>query len=106
IAILWGRAAIYSTIQEYFSGHVELGAGLRYPLYRLVIIGIGLAVAALLWYVVTRTRLGMRIRAGASNRTMVAALGINIRLLYTVVFGFGAALAGLAGLMAGPGLSA
>ena len=102
IAILWGRTAIYSTIPEYFSGHVELGAGLRYPLYRLVIIGIGLAVAALLWYVVTRTRLGMLIRAGASNRTMVAALGINIRLLYTVVFGFGAALAGLAGLLSGP----
>ena len=56
----------------------------------------------LLWYVVTRTRLGMLIRAGATNRTMVAALGINIRLLYTVVFGFGAALAGLAGLLAGP----
>src|SRR5205809_271201 len=60
------------------------------------------AVAALLYVVVTRTRLGMLIRAGASNRTMVAALGVNIRLLYTVVFGFGAALAGLAGLMAGP----
>ncbi|HET9352245.1 MAG TPA: branched-chain amino acid ABC transporter permease, partial [Burkholderiales bacterium] len=53
-------------------------------------------------YVVSRTRLGMLIRAGASNRTMVAALGINIRLLYTIVFGFGAALAGLAGVMAGP----
>jgi branched-chain amino acid transport system permease protein len=76
--------------------------GSIYPLYRLTIIGVGLAVAALLWYVVTRTRLGMLIRAGASNRTMVAALGINIRLLYTIVFGFGAALAGLAGLMAGP----
>ena len=59
-------------------------------------------VAALLWYVVTRTRLGMLIRAGASNRTMVGALGVNIKLLYTVVFGCGAALAGLAGLMAGP----
>jgi branched-chain amino acid transport system permease protein len=56
----------------------------------------------LLWYVVARTRLGMLIRAGASNRTMVAALGVNIRVLYTLVFGFGAALAGLAGLMAGP----
>jgi branched-chain amino acid transport system permease protein len=75
---------------------------LRYPLYRLVIIGVGLAVALLLWWVVARTRLGMLIRAGASNRTMVAALGVNIRLLYTVVFGFGAALAGLAGVMAGP----
>jgi len=66
------------------------------------VILVGLAVAALLYVVVTRTRLGMLIRAGASNRTMVAALGVNIRLLYTVVFGFGAALAGLAGLMAGP----
>ena len=71
-------------------------------MYRLVVLAVGLVVAVVLWYVVTRTRLGMLIRAGASNRTMVAALGVNIRLLYTVVFGFGAALAGLAGLMAGP----
>src|SRR5204862_1240675 len=76
--------------------------GSRYPVYRLVVLMVGLAVAVVLWYVVTRTRLGMLIRAGAANRTMVAALGVNIRLLYTVVFGFGAALAGLAGLMAGP----
>lgn len=102
IAILWGRAAIYSALPGWLQGHVELFAGLRYPLYRLLIILVGLAVAGLLWYVVARTRLGMLIRAGASNRTMVAALGINIRLLYTIVFGFGAALAGLAGLMAGP----
>jgi len=102
IAMLWGRAAIYSTLPEYLQGHLEIAPGLRYPLYRLLIIVVGLAVAAALWYVVVRTRLGMLIRAGASNRTMVAALGINIRLLYTVVFGFGAALAGLAGIMAGP----
>jgi len=74
----------------------------RYPVYRGLIILVGLAVALLLWVIVSRTRLGMLIRAGASNRTMVAALGVNIRLLYTIVFGFGAALAGLAGLMAGP----
>ncbi len=102
VAMLWGRAAIYSSLPEYLQGHVELVAGLRYPLYRLLIIIVGLLVAAGLWYVVVRTRLGMLIRAGASNRTMVAALGINIRLLYTLVFGFGAALAGLAGIMAGP----
>src|SRR5260221_4635791 len=71
-------------------------------MYRAAIIVVGLITAVILWYVVTRTRLGMLIRAGATNRTMVAALGINIRLLYTVVFGFGAALAGLAGLLAGP----
>jgi branched-chain amino acid transport system permease protein len=102
VAILWGRAAIYSTIPEYLTGHVEIAGGLTYPLYRLVIIGVGLAVAVLLWFVVSHTRLGMLIRAGASNRGMVAALGVNIRLLYTIVFGFGAALAGLAGLLAGP----
>jgi branched-chain amino acid transport system permease protein len=101
-AMLWGRAALYTNIPDYLSGHIDLLPGLRYPLYRAVIIGVGISVAALLWYVVARTRLGMLIRAGASNRTMVAALGVNIRVLYTLVFGFGAALAGLAGLMAGP----
>ncbi|MSQ62450.1 MAG: branched-chain amino acid ABC transporter permease [Betaproteobacteria bacterium] len=102
IAIVWGRAALYSTIPDYLSGHVQLTDSLRYPLYRLVIIGVGLAVAVLLWFTVSRTRIGMLIRAGASNRAMVAALGVNIRLLYTIVFGVGAALAGLAGLLSGP----
>src|SRR3989442_15325507 len=102
ISILWGRAAIYTATPAAFAGYIELAPRLRYPTYRAAVILVGLAVAALLYVVVTRTRLGMLIRAGASNRTMVAALGVNIRLLYTVVFGFGAALAGLAGLMAGP----
>jgi branched-chain amino acid transport system permease protein len=101
-AMIWGRASLFTSLPPWLQGHVELLPGSVYPLYRLTIIGVGLAIAALLWYVVTRTRLGMLIRAGASNRTMVAALGVNIKLLYTVVFGFGAALAGLAGLMAGP----
>ena len=101
-AMLWGRTALFSTLPSWLQGHVEVFAGWRYPVYRAAIIGVGLAVAVLLWYVVARTRLGMLIRAGAANRTMVAALGINIRALYTLVFGFGAALAGLAGLMAGP----
>ena len=102
IAILWGRAAIYASIPPMLGGHVRVLPGVPYPTYRAVVILVGLAVAVLLWAVVTRTRLGMLIRAGASNRTMVAALGVNIRLLYTVVFGFGAALAALGGLMAGP----
>jgi branched-chain amino acid transport system permease protein len=102
IAILWGRAAIYTATPAVFAGYVELLPRLRYPTYRAAVILVGLAVAALLYVVVTRTRLGMLIRAGASNRTMVGALGVNIRLLYTAVFGGGAALAGLAGLMAGP----
>ena len=102
IAIVWGRAALYTTLPPYLQGHIEIIPGSIYPVYRALVIGVGLVVGAVLWYVVAKTRLGMLIRAGASNRTMVAALGINIRLLYTVVFGFGAALAGLAGLMAGP----
>jgi branched-chain amino acid transport system permease protein len=102
IAILWGRAALFASAPEWLRGHIDLFTGSSYPVYRAAIILIGLVTAIILWYVVTRTRLGMLIRAGASNRTMVAALGVNIRLLYTVVFGFGAALAGLAGLLAGP----
>ena len=103
VAIIWGRGRAVHLAPRWLQGHIDLFAGSRYPdLPRCVIIVVGLLVAVLLWYVVTRTRLGMLIRAGASNRTMVAALGVNIRLLYTVVFGFGAALAGLAGLMAGP----
>ena len=102
VAILWGRTALDLARPDWLQGHIELFAGSRYPLYRAVVIGVGMAVAAGLWYVVTRTRLGMLVRAGASNRVMVAALGVNIRLLYTFVFGFGAALAGLAGVLAGP----
>jgi len=101
VAVFWGRAALYTSLPKWLSGHI-LVIGIRYPVYRAVVILVGVLVALLLWVVVTRTRLGMLIRAGASNRTMVAALGVNIRLLYTMVFGFGAALAGLAGLMAGP----
>ena len=102
VAILWGRAALFASVPDFLRGHIDLFTGSSYPLYRAVIIAVGLVTAILLWYVVTRTRLGMLVRAGASNRTMVSALGVNIRLLYTLVFGFGAALAGLAGLMAGP----
>jgi branched-chain amino acid transport system permease protein len=102
IAIVWGRTALFSALPPLLSGHIEIFAGVTYPVYRALVILIGVLVAVGLWYVVTRTRLGMLIRAGASNHTMVAALGINIALLNTIVFGFGAALAGLAGLLAGP----
>ena len=102
VAIVWGRTALFTTVPRALAGHVQLLPGLRYPAYRAVIILVGLLVALLLYLVVSRSRLGMLIRAGASNRTMVAALGVNVRLLYTLVFGFGAALAALGGLMAGP----
>jgi branched-chain amino acid transport system permease protein len=102
VAVVWGRAALFTTVPRALAGHITVLPGIRYPAYRAVIILVGLVVALLLYVVISRTRLGMLIRAGASNRTMVAALGVNIRLLYTVVFGFGAALAALGGLMAGP----
>ena len=85
---------------------VQVLPGVYYPLYRLVIIVATLAVALLLYILVMRTRIGMLIRAGASNREMVGALGINIKLLYTLVFGLGAALAGFAGMMQAPLLRA
>lgn len=102
ISMIWGRAAIYTSVPALLGGHFPILPGVPYPTYRAGIIVVGVLVSVLLWYLVTRTRLGMRIRAGASNRTMVAALGVNVRLLYTLVFGLGAALAGLAGAMAGP----
>jgi branched-chain amino acid transport system permease protein len=88
-----------------FSGYVAILPGVIYPSYRLIIIGAGLLVALLLYILIMKTRLGMLIRAGASHREMVGALGVNIKLLYTVLFGIGSALAGLAGMMAGPILS-
>ena len=102
IAIVWGRAALYASVPAWLSGHVLLLPGVRYPVYRALIIVVGLLVAGLLWALVTGTRAGMLIRAGASNRAMVGVLGVNVPLLYTLVFGLGAALAGLAGLLAGP----
>jgi branched-chain amino acid transport system permease protein len=76
--------------------------GFTYPSYRLIVIVVGLAVALGLFLVIAKTRMGMLIRAGASNRPMVGALGVNIRMLFTLIFGIGAALAGLAGVMIGP----
>jgi branched-chain amino acid transport system permease protein len=99
---VWGPDGMTLSLPSDMLSAVQLLPGLYYPLYRLVIILVALAVAALLYVVVMRTRLGMLIRAGASNREMVGALGINIKLLYTLVFGLGAALAGFAGLMQAP----
>jgi branched-chain amino acid transport system permease protein len=105
VRIIWGPQAYFMALPEVLSRSVEVLPGVPYPLYRLVIIAVGLTVALFLYWLINGTRLGMLIRAGASNRQMVNALGVNIRLLYTAVFGLGAALAGLAGMMAGPILS-
>ena len=102
VRIVWGPAALYTSLPSFLEGRVEFIPGAPYPTYRLAIIAVGLLVALFLYLLVTRTRLGMLIRAGASNREIVGALGIDVKLLYTLVFGLGAALAGLSGLMAGP----
>ncbi|QTG16909.1 branched-chain amino acid ABC transporter permease (plasmid) [Agrobacterium tumefaciens] len=102
---LWGAAPLSLPIPDALSGSVALMPGLLYPVWRMVIIGSGLAVAAILYVLVTRTRIGMLVRAGATNADMVSALGVDIRYLFMVVFGFGAMLAGFAGIMIAPILS-
>jgi branched-chain amino acid transport system permease protein len=92
-------------IPDFFSGSVPLMDGLRYPVWRIVIIVSGLAVALLLYLIVNHTRIGMRIRAGAVNAPMVSALGVDVKSLFTLVFGFGAMLAGFGGIMVAPILS-
>ena len=99
---IWGPAGMTLSLPMEMLSAVQVLPGVYYPIYRLVIIGATLAVALLLYFLVMRTRIGMLIRAGASNREMVGALGVNIKLLYTLVFGLGAALAGFAGLMQAP----
>src|SRR6266852_5216571 len=102
VRLIWGPAGMTLSLPAEMLNAIEVLPGLFYPLYRLVIIAVTLAVAVLIYFLIMRTRLGMLIRAGASNREMVGALGVNIKLLYTLVFGLGAALAGFAGLMQAP----
>ena len=102
ITIIFGLQPVFTPLPALFSGSVQLLPGLPYPTYRLLIIATGLLVAGGLYLLINRTRVGMLVRAGATNRDMVRALGVDIRLLYTVVFGLGALLAGLAGYMTGP----
>ena len=102
VRILWGPRALFMDVPSWLSGTVEIIPGAPYPAFRLAIILVGGAVAVFLYWLVRATRLGMLIRAGASNREMVGALGVDIKLLYTLVFGLGAMLAALAGVMAGP----
>ncbi len=102
VRLIWGPIGLDIPLPDVLNGSLELFFGIRYPAFRLAIITVGIAVAFLLYLLVSHTKIGMLIRAGASNRQMVSALGVNINLLYTIVFGLGAALAGLAGLMAAP----
>jgi branched-chain amino acid transport system permease protein len=105
VKLAFGAAPLNVPVPDALSGSIELMDGLLYPVYRLAIIAAGLAVAALLYGLVGHTRIGMLVRAGATNAAMVSALGVDIRRLFMVVFGFGAMLAGFAGAMVAPILS-
>jgi branched-chain amino acid transport system permease protein len=100
--IIWGPASLRAQLPAFLSGTVRIVPGLDYPAFRFAVIVAGLVVAGVLYLLISRTRIGMLIRAGASDRDMVAALGVDIKTLFTLVFGLGAALAGLAGIMAAP----
>ncbi len=102
VRLIWGPAGMSLPLPMWLILPVEILPGLYYPTYRIAIIVTALLVAFFLYILVMRTKLGMLIRAGASNREMTGALGVDINLLYTLVFGLGAALAGLAGLMQAP----
>ena len=90
VRLVWGPAGMNVPLPEWLNGHFPILPGIEYPTYRLAIILVTLAVALFLYILVMRTRIGMLIRAGATNREMVGALGVNINLLYTLVFGLGA----------------
>ncbi|EEA96902.1 branched-chain amino acid ABC transporter permease [Pseudovibrio denitrificans] len=99
--MVFGSMPLYLNIPEALSGTVALPGVEAYPVYRLFIILAALAVAVLLYMLISKTRLGMRIRAGESDREMIAALGVDIKTLYTIVFALGAAIAGLSGTLVG-----
>lgn len=105
VKIVWGTVPLAVPMPEALSGSVPLMGPLQYPVYRIAIIAAGLAVAAGLYILVSHTRLGMLLRAGASNRAMVSALGIDIGRLFAIVFTLGAVLACLAGALVAPILS-
>ncbi|WP_118133464.1 branched-chain amino acid ABC transporter permease [Oceanicella sp. SM1341] len=105
VKIIWGAAPLSVPMPELLSGSVPLVGPLQYPVYRIAIIAAGLLTALGLYLMIGHTRIGMLLRAGASNGAMVSALGVNIRRLFMIVFGFGAMLAGFAGAMVAPILS-
>jgi len=102
--LIWGNRPYYTTVPQGLEGAVSI-AGESYPVYRLLIIAVGALVVLGAWFLIQRTRFGMLIRAGASNAVMTSVLGANVDRLKTLLFLFGAMLAGLAGLLAGPILS-
>ena len=105
VKTVWGAAPLSVPMPDLLSGSIALMDGLLYPVYRIALIGVGLATAGVLYLLINRTRVGMLVRAGATNAPMVSALGVDIGRLFMIVFGFGAMLAGFAGAMVAPILS-
>lgn len=102
VVIVWGREPLFLATPPGLGGSIHLAPGFFYPAYRLAISGTALAAGLLLYLLITRTRVGMLIRAGAEQRRLIEAFGVNIRVLYTLVFSLGALLAGLGGIMTAP----
>lgn len=102
VRFIWGSQPVLLSAPEALAGPVELLPGFYYPAYRLLIIAVGLLVALGLWGLITRTRVGMQLRAGAANREMALAMGVPVRALFTALFGLGAALCAVAGGLLGP----
>ena len=98
---IFGAFPLFLDVPEILSGTLSLPLGIEYSKYRMMIIVVGILIAVGLFSLISKTRLGVRIRAGESDREMIAALGVDISKLYTLVFALGAALAGLAGAMVG-----
>lgn len=105
VIMIWGREPLYVSPPQWLTGSVPLAPGLDYPAWRLAVTAVALVAGAALWFLLTRTRLGMQIRAGAEKREVIAGLGVNIQLLFSAVFVISALLAALAGVMIGPLLS-
>lgn len=105
VRMIWGSSPIFVPVPDLLSGSIRLLGIINYPIYRIAIIGAGLGVALALYLLISHTRAGMLLRAGASNRPMVSALGVNITWLFAAVFAFGAMLAGFAGAIVAPVLS-
>ena len=103
--IIFGPTPLRMTLPDALAGSIEIMPGVPYPVFRLVILLTGLLVAGLLYLIIMRTRMGMWVRAGASNRDIAGAMGVNVPLVFGALFAVGAAFAGLAGIMAGPILS-
>lgn len=102
VIMIWGREPQFAQPPSWLEGSAALAPGLDYPVYRLAITGVAIAAGIGLWLLLSRTRLGMQIRAGAEKREVVGALGVNIRMLFTAVFVISSLLAALAGVMLGP----